>query len=372
MKKLFLLLIFVIVSAFIVLMVNVNKKLTLQKQFEVYDNINKILHNTINSEKAPPLSLAIALSSSRSIQDVVLNNDKDLGYQVLNASTEALKQHSSKKNIYIQIFTKELKVFARSWESSLPTIPLITGRKIDLRESIKNKKPMTGIEAGLPLGIKSSSIITYKDDFLGILEVTTPYDSIVAKIREYGIEIVPLIGINLVPMIYIEQKNLFTVGGTFVVANENTNHNFINKLKSLNNEELTLLMENDFVLSGAHFFASYALRNSKGARLGTFIAIIKQDDFKNLLSDQKSILRSIYSLDSSKDDIYDYIKSKNESMFLDIDKEHILQHMELADGKDRLDMFEDAKVILQQYSKEELIELILRGSDNRVIEGDIR
>ncbi len=372
MKKLFIFLTFIIAVAFVVLMANIDKKLDLKKQAHIHDNINKILLKTIDSEEIPPLSLAIALSSSRSIQDVVLNDDKILGHKVLKASAESLKKHSNKVNIHIQIFTKNLNVFARSWESSTPTIPLVTGRKAALRESIKYKKPITGIDYGLPLGIKSSSMIVYKDEFLGILEVTTPYDLIVSKIREYGIEIVPLISLNFVPMIYVEQKNLFTVGGTLVVANENANHALINRLKELNEKELSELMTNDFVLTSSHFFASYSLKNSHGQKLGAFIAIIKKDDYKDFLGEQKSFLRSVYTIDSSKEDVYNYIKNREQNIFSGIEKEHLIKLNNLADGKDKLDMYEASKVILQDYSKEELIELILRDKDNKPIVGEIK
>ncbi len=372
MKKLFIFLAFIIAIAFAILMINTGKKLDLKKQAHIHDNINKILLKSIDSEKTPPLSLAIALSSSRSIQDVVLDNDRDLGHKVLKASALSLKKHSSKAEIYIQIFTKDLDVFARSWESSTPVIPLVTGRKAALKESIKYKKPMTGIDFGLPLGIKSSSMIMYKNDFLGILEVTTPYEKIVSKIREYGIEIVPLISLNFVPMIYIEQKNLFTVGGTLAVANQNTNHALINRLKALNEKELNELMTNDFVLTSSHFFASYALKNSQGQRLGAFIAIIKKDDYKDFLGEQKSLLRSVYTIDSSQEDVYNYIKNREKNIFSDIKQKHLIELNNLADSKDKLDMHEASKVILQDYSKEDLIELILRGRDNKKIEGEIK
>ncbi len=372
MKKLFIFLAITIVIVFAILMVNTGKKLDLKKQASIHDNINKILLKIIDSEKTPPLSLSIALSSSRSIQDVVLDNDKILGHKVLKASAESLKKYSNKANIYIQIFTKDLNVFARSWESSTPIIPLVTGRKAALRESIKYKKPMTGIDFGLPLGIKSSSMIMYKDEFLGILEVTTPYETMVSKIREYGIEIIPLISLNFVPMIYVEQKSLFTVGGSLVVANENTNHALINRLKALNEKELNSLMSNDFVLTSSHFFASYPLKNSHGKRLGAFIAIIKKADYEDFLGEQKSLLRSVYTIDSSKEDIYNYIKNQEENIFLGIENKHLAELNNLADAKDKLDINKASKVILQDYSKEELIELILRGKDNKVIEGEIR
>ncbi len=372
MKKIFLLLSLVVVVAFVVLMININEKQTLQKQEQIHDNINKILFDTIDNEKNPSLALAIALGNSRAIQDVVMENNRTLGYRVLEASARSLKQHASTKDIYIQIFTKDLKIFARSWESSLPTIPLITGRKANLRELIKNQKPKTGIDVGLPLGIKSSSMITYKNKFLGLLEVTTLYDDIVSKIREYKIEIIPLININLVPRIYIEQKKLFTLGENYVVANENANLDLINRLKSLTDDELIELMQNDFLQSGTLFFASYPLRNVNGIRLGTFIAIIDKENFENLIGEQKSIFRSIYSLDSTPTDTYNYVKRQDENIFLGLNRENVPVFKDLVDEKDRLDFDEAARTLLGEFSKEELIELILHNRDKKVIQGEIR
>ncbi len=372
MRRIFLFLSVVVIIAFIILIININEKQTLQKQEQIHDNINKILFDTIDNEKNPSLALAIALGNSRAIQDVVMEHNRTLGYRVLEASARSLKQHASTKDIYIQIFTKNLKIFARSWESSLPTIPLITGRKANLREAIKNQKPKTGIDIGLPLGIKSSSMITYKNEFLGVLEVTTLYDEIVSKIREYQIEIIPLINVNLVPKIYIERKKLFTLGENYVVANQNANLDLINKLKSLNEHELMELMQNDFLQSGTLFFASYPLRNVNGVRLGTFIAIIDKENFKNLIGEQKSILRSIYSLDSTPTDTYNYVKSRDKNIFLGLNKEHLSILKDLVDEKDRLDFDEAARILLDEFTKEELIELILHNRDKKVIQGEIR
>lgn len=363
---------FIFLIGLLTLILNTTENQNRQRQIKIYDNIDKILTSTIDSEKTSLLSLSIAFSKSRSIQDVVLDNNSSLGYDVLYASTRMLKRHTDKKDIYIQIISSNLSVFARSWEKDISDIPLLTGRKNSFKKILQTYDPRAGIDLGLPFGIRASSVITYKNRPIGILEAILPYDSIVSKMRTYQIEIVPLMYKKYIPLRYIDEHNLVIYNDKFIIANKNINNNLINKLYQLSEKEFEKLLKNDFLLKDSHLYLSYQIKSTDNIKLGNFIAIIKESSFENFLERQKSIIRSIYTLDSSRDDIYLYAKQKEQSLFADIQREYIVQLKYSIDDKDLIDFEDIARQKLQKMSKDELIDLILYRYTDKQLRGEIR
>ncbi len=354
------------------LILNVTQKSNQHKQIKIYDNIHKILASTIDIEKNALLSLTIASSKSRAIQDVLLNNNRLLGHNVLHANTQMLKIHTDKKNIYMQIITKKLLIFARSWEENISNIPFATGRKNSLTILLKNHNPQTGPDIGLPFGIRASSVISYKNSTLGILEAITPYDNIVSKMRLYQVETIPLLYKNFVPLRYIDEKNLPTFNHDYLIANDNTNHYIIDKLYELSKNDLAELMNNDFLFKESYLYLSYPILSIDNIKLGNFIAVIKKDDFERFLGKQKSIIQSIYTLDSSRDDIYHYAKQNEVLLFADMQKEYITNLKYSVENKDLIDFEDTAYRKLKEMDKEELIDLILYRHSSKKLRGDIK
>jgi len=371
MKKIFLFLIVVIILVLLLLVYNINEKRILQKHVNVYDTVNNILSTTIDNEKNTLLSLSIALSKSRAIQDVILDNNKTLGHRVLSASAKALNSGTDMENVSIQIITKNLSVFAKSWEENKSDIPMVTGRRTSLKKLLLNFSPKTGIDLGLPLGIRSSSIIFYKDDSLGILEAITPYDVIVNNLRKYQIEVIPLIHKNFAPMVYVDKEELVTVG-SFVVANHNINRESILGLNDLSDDELNTFFQNDFLFKNNLLYASYPILSVDGNKLGIFLALIDKNNFENFIGEQKSIIQSIYSLDSSRDDIYHFAQKREESIFAKMRVEYISALGYRIDKNDRADFEEFAKYKLNQLTKEELVDLIFYRYTKKEIRGEIK
>ncbi len=371
MKKLFIFLIVIIVISLILLILNINEKRDLQKYIKLYNNLNNILTTTINYEKNTLLSISIALSKSRAIQDVILENNSSLGHKVLKTSVDSLSKGKDKNRVFIQIINKNLSVFAKSWESGASKIPMVTGRRTYLKRLLSNFSPRTGIDMGLPLGIRSSSIIFYQDDPLGILEAIIPYDVLVSRLREYQIELIPLIHLNFAPMAYVDKEELVTIGN-FVVANHNVNREIILGLNSLTDSELENLFRNDFLFKDELLYTSYPIVGVDGTKLGIFLVVINEDSFKDFIGEQKSIIQSLYSLDSSREDIYHFIADREESIFSQLKIEYISSFGYLVDKKDRTDFEEFAKERLKKLSKEELIDLIFYRYTKKEIEGEIR
>lgn len=370
MKKTFYLLIFLTATALLLLIININEKNSIQKKGQIYDNISKILSTAIDNEKTQFLSLSIALSNSRLVQDTLLAKNQTIRHNILPESIKSFEKHLGRE-IYAQILTKDFYAYTRSWDSYLPGVAFQLKRP-DLEEVLLTKKAKTGIESGIPPGIKAAAPIIFGNDLLGILEVTTPYDTIVSKLREYQIELVPLIYSNLLSPAYIKHRDLQTLNNSLVITNKNANMLLQKELKSLSQDEFNTLQQNDFIQRGHFYFASYPILNSRGKKLGYFIAIVSERNFENFIGRDKSILKSIFTMGSTKEDIYEFAKYNSENIFMDMGKGYIINSRNSVEDKDRLAYDQAAREKLNKLTKEELIDLILQRPEKKMIRGEIR
>ncbi len=373
MKRTFVALGIIVIAAFVILIANAYNKLSLQRKAQIYDNIHKVLDTTLQNEKNLPLSLAVALSNNREIQDVVIEQNRTKGYRVLHTTAQILKRHSNARDIQIQIFTPGINIFARSWGNTAAGIPIITGRKKYLRHLLKSDRAIVGIDTGLPLGMKAYAPISYMKKHLGLLEVTIPYDDIVTRLRNYHIELIPLISTQFVPKIYIDHYRMRTFGNRFVIASQNSNAHLLSRLEHLSVAQRKRLTTEEFVQTDDLFFASYPMTNLYGIRLGTFIAIIRREDIGYFTDQQQSLIQSIFSLDSTPDDLYHYIRNDETTRFQSLNPKNIPIYKMALDQKEQIQFDKILKQKLQQLSRQELIDLLLYNHrTQKTIEGEIR
>lgn len=140
-----------------------------QKIYHIMDQMTLTLESELKSHKMDDLKMALFLSKNKAIVDALENDDEDLGYKILSDITTTIKNDT---NILIraQIITKELNIFARSWDDIYAGMP-IGDYRTDLKYFETHTTPRTSIEIGRRLGIKATVPI-YKDgEFLGFVEV---------------------------------------------------------------------------------------------------------------------------------------------------------------------------------------------------------
>ncbi len=370
MKKLFFTLGLFIIIFFIILIINANQENLLRKQNQVYDNLEKILTNAINYEKLNTLSFSIALSEARAIEDILLNDMRENSYEVLSNATNSFKRHLGKQNTFTQIITQDLTIYARSWEKVATNY--IKLQRDDLIEIFKTKKPIVSLQTDMPPGIKALSIVAHNHKVLGVLETTTLFDSIVHNLRKVQIEAIPLISKYITPQEYINHKNFQQIHNRYIAINKNSNKFFLQKLQELSDDEFNLLISSDFLQKDDLFFCAFKILNSQNSNHATFILIIKTDDFPNFIGKQQSILKSIYTIGATKNDIYNYAKLNEENIFSAINPQYIINYNYNIENKDRIDFTQIAKQKLQQLTKEELIDLILHQYQQKTITGEIK
>lgn len=369
MKKIFFAIIIAVSTAIVVLMLNLGEKREVNKKNIAYDNINKFLLHTLNSEKIQSLSLALAMSKNRAIADAILENNTEKGYKILHDTTDSFIKHLNRKYIYTQIFGRGLSIFARSWDANSSPLSPLSGR-LDLLDIIKTRSPKATIESTVPAGIKASAPIVYNGHIIGILEVTTLFDRVVSKLRDYRIETIPILKTDL-----LHQGNMIADNPkveSYTIAASNYSRHLAVMLQSLDREDLEELIHTDYLKKEDLFFAAYPIKNDYGKNLGYFIAIVTKENFENFAGRQQSLIKSIFTMESTKDDIYHYVNSKNENIFRQMSPEQILHSSSTIEEKDRILFDAAAKERLRALSKEELIDLIVHNFHKNRKQGAIK
>jgi hypothetical protein len=102
------------------------------------------------------------------------------------------------------------------------------------------------------------------------------------------------------------------------------------------------------------------------------VAIVKEEIFDEINNKQDSFLKNIVTINNTSEDFYNFVKHKDENMFLNIEKGYIKNLKDVIDEKDKLEFEEVARQKLLNLSKEELVDFILQQSKHSEIKGQIR
>ena len=187
---LFFIIIFIILLYFLY---RYNNKIEQNQVDILVSNRVEIVQNELTNQKNHALSLAILFSKNQNIISFLENNKrKELKKELLN-SLENIKNYTNINNIQIQVHTKDLKVFVRSWEDKDSGLNLESFRK-GLVKVKQTKEPFVSNELGKRFNIKAIAPIFDKDEeYIGTIEVIMDYSDLKNRLKYMGIEIIPLL-----------------------------------------------------------------------------------------------------------------------------------------------------------------------------------
>ncbi|BAK73012.1 putative methyl-accepting chemotaxis protein [Arcobacter sp. L] len=152
-----------------------------------------MVQNELTNQKNQALSLAILFSKNQNIiNNLEQNNPKELKKELLKLLNN-IKTYTNQNNIQVQIHTKDLKVFVRSWEDKDVGLNLESFRK-GLVKVKETKEPFVSNELGKRFNIKAiSPIFNKNDEYIGTIEVIMDYSDLKNRLKYMGIEIIPLL-----------------------------------------------------------------------------------------------------------------------------------------------------------------------------------
>ena len=166
----------------------------------------QIIENELENQKNQALSLALMFSRNQEIVKNLENkNSIELKKELLKL-LNIIKTYT-KNSIDVQIHTKDLEVFTRSWEDK------DFGLKLDsFREGlvkVKNQnEPYVSSELGKRFNIKAIvPIYNDKNIFIGSLEVIVDFKSLVNRLKTLGIDSIVMLEKDYLKIATYHQNN---------------------------------------------------------------------------------------------------------------------------------------------------------------------
>ena len=216
-----------------------------QNQIDILvSNRAELVQNELTNQKNHALSLSILFSKNQNIISFLENNKpKELKKELLN-SLENIKNYTNINNIQIQVHTKDLKVFVRSWEDKDEGLSLESFRK-GLLKVKESKEPFVSNELGKRFNIKAiSPIFNQNNEYIGTLEIILDYSDLRNRLKYMGIEIIPLLKKEFLPIATSYQED--NLLNDFVIIQNEYDKKFHD-----------LLLQNKSYLSNEKFYYEY-------------------------------------------------------------------------------------------------------------------
>jgi len=121
MKKIYFLAIVIFTTVLLVLFVFYNRYSEYYEDEKINSYISKnidIFNDNLNFEKQYALSLSLFISKNKNIKKALYLNNQSMALQEIDQFLQEIKNATGIDNIDIQVHTKNLEAFARSWDKS--------------------------------------------------------------------------------------------------------------------------------------------------------------------------------------------------------------------------------------------------------------
>ncbi len=319
----------------------------------------------LDYEMVDLLSLSLALSEDGELKNALTTENETKGYLILSKITERFKKYTHIKTLRIQVLTPDFFIFARSWDEGYEGMPLWWFR--DDLDSLKNNiRPKVGMETGRLLTLKATIPMRSGDKVLGYLEVIKFIDEFTLKLRKKGIELFALMDEK-----YLEQAELmrdFPRFNGYVVSNQNYNQQYMDKIEVLDWE--SLLLKNYWYEDGILYLYE-PMMNGQGKKIGLYLLCIPEDALKKYEKEKQSVSFFTQFSDEDIEKVVDAWKNPHDSFRNEYDK-NIVGLLSKLNQEDKFELEIEAKRILQNYSKDELIDIVIENKHNEKKSGIIQ
>lgn len=349
-RKLLIWLLFLILIASGVLLYIFSLNIEKNRQEEIADTIKSYFDRQINKQKSQALMLAILLAQNEALKNALLDIDEERGHQILYNALQTLKKYTPLQGVRAQVIAKDLTIFARSWDKEFSGMPLEEFRK-DLY-NFKITKPKVSIEAGRLLTIKATVPIKNRYKIVGYMESIVLFEPLTKILRKRGVELFVLMDSKYLDVATLMREN--PTIGSYVVSNRNYNKPLLHYLKRKKD-----LLHKSISSDSNYLFITKPMFNAQGEKLGLYLMVVAKEEIRRLASFSKPLL---LFLDIDDDELSDImmIWEHPQSSFRSLYDKSVLEFLSKSEDSELKREFEaEARQILQNYSKEELIDIIL-------------
>lgn len=329
------------------------------------DNVVSNFQAGLDYEMVDLLSFSLALSEDGELKNALIANDESRGYSILSKITERFKKYTHLKSLRIQVFTPDFFIFARSWDEGFEGMPIWWFRE-DLNTLRENKEPKVGMETGRLLTFKATIPIRSGDKVLGYLEVIKFIDEFAIKLRKKGIELFALMDEK-----YLEQAELmrnFPLIDDYVIANQNFNQQLIDKIEMLDWETF---LAKSYLYEDNILYLQEPMYNGEGKQIGIYLLAVPEDALKKHEKENQSISFFTHFSDEDIKKVVEGWRHPHGSFRSGYDKD-LVGLLPKLNEEDKVELEAEAKSILNTYSKDELIDIIIENKHNEKKSGIIQ
>ncbi|MDQ7047541.1 MAG: hypothetical protein Q9M39_07935 [Sulfurovum sp.] len=329
------------------------------------DRVVKNFRMGLDYEMVDLLSFSMALSEDGQLKNALSSENESRGYKILSNISNRFKKYTHLKSLRLQVLTPDFFIFARSWNEGFEGMPIWWFRD-DLDSVNEKKQPKVGMETGRLLTFKTTVPIRSGDKILGYLEVIKFIDEFAIKLRKKGIELFALMDEK-----YLEQAELmrdFPILDEYVIANQNYNEQFIDKIEML---KWDALKAKNYVYQEDILYLYEPMYNGKNKQIGVYLLAIPEDTLQIYEKDEQDI--SFFTQFSSDDieKVVDQWEHPYGSFRSKVDKD-LIELLPKLQKEDKLHLEAKAHTMLNNYTKNELIDIILDSSHKEKKTGEVR
>ncbi|WP_434636330.1 hypothetical protein MLC35_06990 [Sulfurimonas sp. NW7] len=335
-----------------------------EKIYHIMDQMRLTLDSQLKSHEMDDLKIALLLSKNEALVNALENDDEDLGYKILEDITQNIEKNTG-MHIRAQVITKELNIFARSWDDIYAGMP-IGDYRLDLQYFYTHTNPRTSVEIGRRLGIKATVPVYKNGNFLGFVEVISFFKSITDFFSSMGVDLYVLLDVKHTDTAVLMMQNL-TIDN-YVLANRNYNYAHIQTLNHIDFKELKL---NGVVYADEKYIFYENMKDGSGTIIGAFVFVLPKrylDYFRNP-EDDISFLINV-----TRSGLYDVVKEKKyqNNIYKDYSAKSMVYLQDVIDKEERQLFFDEAYEKFDKYSKDELIQMMLNRKIVKKIDGKIK
>jgi len=267
MKKMLLLIIIFIT----ILLYYYNTNITKITQ-EIYYNesleLKSQLHHLINKKQGDTSALTYLISQDANLKEALLkNNNKNINF---TQTIIGLNKNTRFQNIWVQVIDKNGNSFYRSWTKKVGDN--LSNARVDIAAMIKNPKPMSQISTGkFDMTFKSIMPLYSEDNFIGMVEMITHFNSISKSLKEFNIEPIMIVDNSYTKKFIKPLTGLFI--DDYYVANKNASQVLMDDIQK--NDIKTFLNINDYIIFKDYLVTKYETKNLQNKNMGYHILFYK-------------------------------------------------------------------------------------------------
>ena len=353
-SKLYLIIIFVVLLALSLSILFFLKGSQNDKLQELSRHIIDDFQKGLAYENADLLSFSLALSEDGALKNALTSDNEQHAYEILSGIAKRFKEYTHIKTLRLQVFDNDFFIFAQSWGNSSVGMPMWWFRN-DLKRLKYDKRPKVGMETGRRLTFKATIPIRNGKEYIGYLEVIKFVDEFSEKLHQQGIELFALMNTK-----YLESASLmkeFPFLDKYVIANKNFNQKL--KLKA-GFIEWEVLERIGYYYKEDILYILEPMYNGARQEIGKYLMILPPESVIHYKKEHQNI--STFTR-LSDEDIYKVVKlwENPSGSYRNAEDKSLIEWLPKLHQEDKLSLEKEAKIMLQRYSKNELMDIIIES-----------